>query len=165
MPTQHSNQGRESHLSTRNKSHQTSEQRRNCDNCEGKDLDEHNISHEHVQNKSMESLGNYEDDLGDNEDFYLLMNSDNKEYLIRKIIQENKKYKDIVKAMKSEEAEFNNYLYQLEAEIENFSKFKNFSLTKISKIEENITSCREKIDNFSNKVNNIEFQLEIAEDQ
>jgi chromosome segregation ATPase len=167
--THHTNHGRESHLSTRNKTNPTNSNHdtfkaNNCEKCDSHNKDDEQNESQAEINKSIESLNNYDDDMADNEDFYLLMNSDNKEYLIRKIIQENKKYKDIVKAMKSEEAEFNNYLYQLEAEIENFSKFKNFSLTKISKIEENILNCREKIDNFSNKVNNIEFQLEIAED-
>ena len=107
---------------------------------------------------------NRDDDDLEAEEFHLLMNAENREYLIKKIIQENKKYKSIVKVMKTEEADFNNYLMQMEAELENFAKFKNYCLTKVNSVEENLTRCRDKLDNVSEKVINIEFQLEIAED-
>lgn len=108
----------------------------------------------------------YLDD-GDNyeaDDYHLLLNSDNKEYLIKKLVQENKKYKSVLKVMKSEEAEFNNILLQLESEIDNFSKFKNYSLTKINTIEESIVKCRERMDDFTTKINKVEFQLEITDE-
>jgi epidermal growth factor receptor substrate 15 len=98
------------------------------------------------------------------EEFNLLMNADNREYLIKKILQENIKYKSIIKVMKTEEADFNNYLMQMEAELENFSKFKNFLLTKVNTVEDNVNKCRDKIDNFSEKIVNIECKLETADD-
>jgi hypothetical protein len=107
---------------------------------------------------------NNKEDEDDSDDFQLLMNAENKEYLIRKIIQENKKYKSIVKVMKTEEADFNNYLMQMEAELENFTKFKNYCLTKVNSVEENLTKCRDKLDGLSEKVINVEFQLEISDD-
>lgn len=94
------------------------------------------------------------------EEFNLLMNADNREYLIKKILQENIKYKSIIKVMKTEEADFNNYLMQMEAELENFSKFKNFLLTKVNTVEDNVNKCRDKIDTFSEKIVNIECKLE-----
>ena len=106
---------------------------------------------------------NREDD-DDADDFQLLINADNREYLIKKIIQENKKYKSIVKVMKSEEADFNSYLLQMESELDNFAKFKNYSLTKINNVEENLTKCKDKLDGLSEKVINVEFQLEISEE-
>lgn len=98
------------------------------------------------------------------EEFNLLMNAENREYLIKKILQENKKYKSIVKVMKTEEADFNNYLMQMEAELENFSKFKNFCLTKVNSVEENVLKCRDKVDGFSDKLINLEFKLELNDE-
>jgi hypothetical protein len=113
--------------------------------------------------QQFETDNNKEDD-DDSDDFQLLMNAENKEYLIRKIIQENKKYKSIVKVMKTEEADFNNYLIQMEAELDNFAKFKNYCLTKVNSVEENLTKCRDKLDGLSEKIINVEFQLEISDD-
>lgn len=104
-----------------------------------------------------------EDDIN-SEDYQLLLNSDNRDYLIKRILQENKKYKSIVKVMKSEEAEYANYLIQLENELDNFAKFKNFCLTKMSGIDDNVMKCREMVDLFGDKINNIEFHLEMFED-
>jgi len=122
-----------------------------------------NTSQQNNTDSNRNSVVENEDDF-DVEEFYLLLNADNKEYLIKKMIQENRKYKSIVKVMKTEEVEFNNYLMQLEAEIENFGKFKNFCMTKINTLEENLSKCRGQIDVFIDKINNIEFQLELADD-
>jgi len=100
----------------------------------------------------------------ESEEFYLLINSDNQEYLIKKILHENKKYKSMIKKMKSDETEFSNYLMTLEAELENFAKYKNFCMTKVNKVDENVQRCQEKMDSLSEKINNIEMQLELEED-
>lgn len=111
-----------------------------------------------------ESEYSKDDDDIEAEEFNLLMNAENREYLIKKILQENKKYKSIVKVMKTEEADFNNYLMQMEAELENFSKFKNFCLTKVNSVEENVLKCRDKVDGFSDKLINLEFKLELNDE-
>jgi chromosome segregation ATPase len=129
----------------------------NC-NKEGK-LNDSNLD------KSKNSIEEHfdEDDINP-DDYNLLLNADNREYLIKKILQENKKYKSIVKVMKTEEAEFSNYLLQLEAELDNFGKFKNFCLTKMNTIDEGVIRCRERVDILADKVNNVEFQLEMTDD-
>ncbi len=66
--------------------------------------------------------------------------------------------------MKTEEAEFGNYLIQLETELDNFAKFKNFCLTKMTSIDDNVLKCRDMVDTFADKINNIEFNLEMYED-
>lgn len=111
-----------------------------------------------------ESEYSKDDDDIEAEEFNLLMNAENREYLIKKILQENKKYKSIVKVMKTEEADFNNYLMQMEAELENFSKFKNFCLTKVNSVEENVLKCRDKVDGLSDKLINLEFKLELNDE-
>jgi hypothetical protein len=131
------------------------------------DSDE-NTSEDHSESENNEnnnqSVYSKEDDDIEAEEFNLLMNADNREYLIKKILQENKKYKSIVKVMKTEEADFNNYLMQMEAELENFAKFKNFCLTKVNVVEENVTKCREKVDGLSDKLINLEFKLELGDE-
>ena len=129
-----------------------------CD-CQNKDLDDKNRG----RNSMVENYEDEEDDMN-MEDYQLLMNAENREYLIRKILQENKKYKSIVRVMKTEESEFGNYLIQLETELDNFAKFKNFCLTKINAIDENVLKCRDMTDTFTDRINNIEFHLEIYED-
>jgi hypothetical protein len=139
-------------MGDKSKAHQDSDH-----SSEERSVDEENIN----QNGSEYSK---DDDDIEAEEFNLLMNAENREYLIKKILQENKKYKSIVKVMKTEEADFNNYLMQMEAELENFAKFKNFCLTKVNAVEENVIKCREKVDGLSDKLINLEFKLEINDD-
>ncbi len=129
-----------------------------CD-CQNKDYDDRNRGRSSV----VENFEDEEDEFNI-EEFQLLLNAENREYMIKKILQENRKYKSIVKVMKTEEAEFGNYLIQLETELDNFSKFKNFCLSKMNSIDENVLKCRDMVDSFSDKINNIEFHLEIYED-
>lgn len=129
-----------------------------CD-CQNKDYEERNRG----RNSVVENFEDEEEEFNI-EEFQLLLNADNREYMIKKILQENRKYKSIVKVMKTEEAEFGNYLIQLETELDNFSKFKNFCLSKMNTIDENVLKCRDMVDSFSDKINNIEFHLEIYED-
>jgi hypothetical protein len=106
----------------------------------------------------------YEEENDYEEELQAIINDENQEYLIKKILQENKKYKSIVRVMKSEEAEFQSLINQMEAEIENLTKFKNYLLTKVNPIEDNISKCIKMIDSVSEKVNNIEFKLEMDEE-
>lgn len=129
-----------------------------CD-CQNKEYEERNRG----RNSVVENFEDEEDEFNI-EEFQLLLNAENREYMIKKILQENRKYKSIVKVMKTEEAEFGNYLIQLETELDNFSKFKNFCLSKMNSIDENVLKCRDMVDSFSDKINNIEFHLEIYED-
>ena len=90
-------------------------------------------------------------------------NSDNKEYFLKKILNENKNYKDLLMSTKADENEISNYIYQLETELENFGKFKNFFLSKITHSEENLILCKKSIDEFNNKINTLEIDLEFSE--
>ena len=64
---------------------------------------------------------------------------------------------------KADENEISNYIYQLETELENFGKFKNFFLSKITHSEENLILCKKSIDEFNNKINTLEIDLEFSE--
>jgi hypothetical protein len=103
-------------------------------------------------------------DMEQDDDYGLMVNANNKDLIVKKLINENKKYKSLIKVMKEEEAEYNNYLMQIEIDLENFNKFKNFMISKISGIEENMFKFREKIDNVIVKLNDIEFCLEIHDE-
>ena len=131
-------------------------------------------NNENNQNKSRISINTINDievkektddsrDYNGNYEMGLYLNSENKEFFVKRILMENKEYKNYFISSKSEEVEINNYIYQLEIELENFSKFKNFFITKINSTEENIVLCRKSIDNFCEKICNVQVDLEFLE--
>ena len=126
--------------------------------CIEKDDDQLSQSKHTIEYKENESID------VDMEDYNLFVNSNNKDYILKKLIQENKKYISLIKTMKEEESQVNNLISQVEIDLENFNKFKNFMISKISVIEENMGKCREMIDSMISKFNNIEFYLEINEE-
>jgi hypothetical protein len=103
-------------------------------------------------------------DIEQDEDYNIMLNAGNKEMIVKKLVFENKKYKSLIKVMKAEEAEYNSYLMQIESDLENFNKFKNFMMTKVTQIEENNKKLREKLDSVIVKLSDIEFLLEVNEE-
>jgi hypothetical protein len=120
---------------------------------------EDNVSESKRTFKENESIDGEHDD-----DYNLMLNSGNKEMIVKKLVIENKKYKTLIKAMKDEEAEYNNYLMQLETDLDNFNKFKNFMITKVTHIEETMGKLRDKLDSVIVKLSDIEFILDINEE-
>lgn len=111
-----------------------------------------------TEEKEVNSQNN--DEELDNEEALVLLNEENKEFIIKRLLLEKKKYKEIILAMKTEENEINNYILEIESELEGMNKFKDYSMSKISNLESLIEKYKIQINNIFEKSLTLELQIE-----
>ena len=97
------------------------------------------------------------------DDVNRLVNNENKDYIIKKLVEENNQFKEIVSKLKNDQFTIENEILEIEKEFENMNSLCRYGIEFVKSIEENYEAVKFNVDKIYSKYNKIVFKIEVED--